>query len=146
MADMQELIARLEAAEAGSRELDREIMALTYSWEQRHIGVTCWDDREGRCCPGAKHMSWVWVDPATGQWKTNAKEGLEFTTSLDAALALAERVLPGKFWTVYAAYRIEGRMTYGVNLDDDSDTSYSKTPALALCVSILKAKAQGEGG
>ena len=101
------LIEKLEGAEAGSRELDREIMALCYRWEQRHIGATCWDDGpEGQnfeddegtgyrstCCPGAKHLDWVWVDPATDQWKTNARDGLEFTTSLDAALALAERIV-----------------------------------------------------
>ena len=89
------LIEKLEGAEVGSRELDREIMALSYRYEQRHIGASCWDDDDDTCCPGAKHLDWVWVDPATDHWKTNARDGFEFTTSLDAALALAERVLPG---------------------------------------------------
>lgn len=90
---MTDLIARLEAAEAGSRELDREIMALHYTWERRHIGTTCWDDDGGTCCPCAQHLDGVWVDPADDRWKTTAKDGFEFTTSLDAALALASRVL-----------------------------------------------------
>lgn len=124
------LIERLEAAEVGSRELDRELMALTYRWEQRHIGATCWDDYHGTCCPEAKHLDWVWIDPVDGAWKTNAKDGYEFTTSLDAALALAERVLPGKGWG--ALY--SGLMNWRAH----TPTGLQRLPLL-VCAAIAKA-------
>lgn len=147
------LIERLEKAESGSRELDCEIMALTYRWEQRHIGGTCWDDYQGTCCPGARHLDWVWVDPEDDKWKTTAREGYEFTTSLDAALALAERMLPGccpgiaknvhyKDWYAWLGDKEEeGPLDLG--------NGRSSSPALALTAAILKARATSkpkEGG
>lgn len=132
VADMSALIALLEASETGSYVLDEIVIYALCKSRFRTCIAGLPDDQGG-----------LWMYEFDGHAPSSA---LRVTQSLDAALALAERVLPGKFWTVYAAYRIEGRMTYGVNLDDDSDTSYSKTPALALCIAILKAKAQGEGG
>lgn len=117
-ADLSALIARLEAAEVGSRELDMAV----------HKAAT--GENMGFATPDASR-------------------------SLDAALALAERVLPG-----YAM---------NVCLDKDRDGTLLKwssqvarhglsgpvgrggwwfgiapTPALALCIAILRAK-QGEG-
>lgn len=129
------LIARLEAAEAGSRELDREIMALTYSWEQRHIGATCWDDRESTCCPGAKHIDWVWVDTATDRWVTNSKTGFDFTASLGRGLALAERLGMDSFRVMYAAL-----MSWKAH---DPRGPLSQTLPLALCIATLRAKLDG---
>lgn len=74
--------------------------------------------------------------------------------SLDAALALAERVLaeqaiggrPGRLHDF--AQHFNGRWeakTYRVS-DGSSHQSVAATPALALCIAILKAKAQGAGG
>jgi len=108
------LIARLEAAEAGGRELDYEIRdALN--------------------------------DP---HW--NIRVPADWTTSLDAALALAERVLPG--WQITLSTK-GGEMPpwvqiYPLPLEEDNylDPEFAATPALALCIAILKAKAQGEGG
>lgn len=136
------LIEKLEGAEVGSRELDREIMALSYRYEQRHIGASCWDDDDDTCCPGAKHLDWVWVDPATDQWKTNARDGFEFTTSLDAALALAERIMPGWGWSAGQGH---GEKAYA-RLDTldgcDFEEAYAATPALALCAAILRAQSE----
>ncbi len=128
MTDLSALIARLEAAEAGSRELDVAI-ARSLGWgvhNARRFGL--------------------WVVPF-GEYDTCDPDDMfelgEFTTSLDAALALAERVLPGWSWEIYTAYQIKGLMKYGCNLDEQ-DTAYAFTPALALCIAILRAK-QGEG-
>jgi hypothetical protein len=138
---MTDLIARLEAAEAGSREFDREIMALHYTWERRHIGATCWDDDGGTCCPGAQHLDGVWVDPADDRWKTTAKDGFEFTTSIDAALALASRVLPGWEGEIDFGRRgfacLHPEQPYPAHLEYNAEAS---TPALALCAAILRAK------
>ncbi|MCY1251566.1 hypothetical protein D9M72_653430 [compost metagenome] len=86
------------------------------------------------------------------------------TQSIDAALALAERVLPG--WAVDCHTEDGSLETYPIRKDmvifGDGDceftlsychpkiepreigVGYSRTPALALCVAILRAK-QGEG-
>ena len=147
---MEDLIRRLEAAGVGSRGLDSEIMALTYSWEQRHIGATCWDDHESTCCPGAKHIDWVWVDPTTDRWVTNSKTGFEFTASLDAALALAERVLPDYWWLVRSN---EGDTGFFANLGLNGTNPnmgakcfpvFSASAPLALCIAILRAKMEAE--
>ena len=78
-----------------------------------------------------------------------------FTTSLDAALALAERVLPGWYWragrTPLGQWH-HGRYTYGwahlsrtdaSNCDrGDEATGWAATPALALCAAILLAQSE----
>lgn len=128
------LIEKLEGAEVGSRELDREIMALSYRYEQRYIGASCWDDEDDTCCPGAKHLDWVWVDPSTDQWKTNARDGLEFTTSLDAALALAGRVVGEE-----AALSILQDTVDGWNAA--AGLSIRKLPRL-FCAAVLRAQSE----
>lgn len=116
MVDMQELIARLEEAEAGSRELDREIGEITRA-------------------PMGNAGDVVGLGYA------------HFTTSIDAALALAERVLPDARVTINTGsgwarlLTKDGRYDYGFFA-----SARAATPALALCIAILKAKAQGEGG
>lgn len=90
MTDLSELIARLEKADGPDRELDRAIMALFYTRERRYIGCRC----DPSCCPEGAHLDEVWVDPDTDRWRTTARDGFEFTASLDAALALVERVRP----------------------------------------------------
>ena len=72
--------------------------------------------------------------------------------SLDAALALAERVLPGWLWQVTTITTAIGgiRKPFAVvmNPDDDNDDirtfGEATTPALALCIAILKARATQE--
>lgn len=83
----------------------------------------------------------VWL--ATGGWEgVNAPPS--FTTSLDAALALAERVLPGWFvglqqnrWVhregpAWAAYLTPPKSSLEIEGD-------GPTPALALCIAICRA-------
>lgn len=137
-----ELVARLEGASEGSRELDREIMGLTYVWEQRHIGARCWDDTNDTCCPEAKHLDWVWVDPRTDQWRTTARDGFEFTASLDAALALAERVLPGCRCMVERNFEGNGwaMVQRPGTFNAERVMTDGNTPALALCIAIIRAK------
>lgn len=110
------LIERLEAAEVGSRELDA---AIWYALIET--------------CGGKPDKDMI------GRWP-------DYTTSLDAALALAERVLPGWHWELDNV----GGSPYAANLTNPvgrflicGDTevySTAPTPALALCIAILKAK------
>lgn len=124
-----ELIARLEATEVGSRELDRDIeLEIGGGW----IGAD--EDR-------------VYRRDKNGFGYTQAFR--TFTTSLDAALALAERVLPG-FGVVIdngdpnhdsvGNRWCRARVWSNAPLPDGSRfTGGAKTLAMALCVAILRA-------
>ncbi|MEN3145711.1 hypothetical protein ABCW43_00190 [Neorhizobium sp. IRAMC:178] len=68
-----------------------------------------------------------------------------FTSSIDAAVQLCERVLPGWLWLVEAG----GDSDYGATVvsDDSSICSdwHKSTPAIALCIAILRALQPKEG-
>lgn len=101
---MDDLIAKLEAAESGSRELD----------------VAIWD--------------------ALGGWSVNNPPS--YTTSLDAALALAERVLPGWFLSLDTS-GVHARLWIG---ERPSFAGLAATAPLALCIAILKATREKSNG
>ena len=114
---MSGLVETLEAAEVGSRSLDQAVWLATGGWE----GV-------------------------------NAPPS--FTTSLDAALALAERILPGDpdfqptgpsvGWKINL-YRgmvpapLGGWIATVRRHASDGFDGSAPTPALALCIAILRA-------
>lgn len=109
-ADLSALIARLEAAEVGSRELDKAV-----------CDALNWRRTDG-----------VWTFPAP------------VSQSLDAALALAERVLPG--WRVFGIsderdFQVSRGWGAGVGEKTGPGIQHAKapTPALALVIAILKA-------
>lgn len=108
-----ELVERLEAASVGSAMLDCDIC--------EHFGGKVWGRRS----------------PATGrhQWMTTvdgkARRVLPVTTSLDAALALAERRGLDVWQTLYAA-----AMHWKAH---DPRGPVSKELPLAMCLVILKA-------
>ena len=117
------LIERLEAAGEGSRELDAEIARLFGGQAIARFGD--WDCRED----------------GTGIWRPLPR----YSSSLDAALALAERVLPDltkiNVWTY-----VRGKHHHcEIETDEDEfDALNASTPALALCIAILKARATQE--
>lgn len=106
------LIERLEAAEVGSRELDRELNAVLLPDE--------------------------FFAPAYRTFQM-------YSRSLDAALQLSERALPG--WLSDINEHKGGRW-FGCVSDPHRNKrakhglsyAYAPTPALALCIAILKAK------
>jgi len=111
-ADLSALIARLEAAEAGSHELDKA------------VAVAC----------GSTINVWAEI-AADGTFLGSVRP---VTTSLDAALALAERVLGNGPCVLHRNGPTEWGFTYV-----DDDTVYAATPALALCIATLRAKLDG---
>ena len=138
------LIERLEAAGEWSRELDAEIAV----WSAYRGAVRIVDAREEsifRHQPG---------------WCRDANDisilAPNYTTSLDAALALAERVLPGwEFGTYISRPDVHGNRQTKIEARRWQDvapeyafacaSSSARTPALALCIAILKARAtQGQ--
>lgn len=145
-----DLVERLEAAEAGSRELDR-LVALTS--DPRFSGWTCHpalsadspDFMRGEVIEDeADFRRWLFDDDSDG----GPVSVPAVTTSLDAALALAERVLPGA--EISMVHSPGGSFPYAdVWVHKRSGQCHAKTPALALCIAILKARASNpvnEGG
>lgn len=92
MSALAALLERIEEADRPDRRIDGEIMARFYRRGFRKIGIH--DSAKGYV------RSRVWVDPRTDHWVTSAKYGYEFTRSVDEALALVERVLPGVLWEI----------------------------------------------
>lgn len=110
--DMKDLIARLEAAEVGARELDHLIFMHTAPME------------------------------VSSHWSPNDRMTL-YTTSLDAALALAERVLPGWGWcmrTDETGQCFANVFPGNPNIDRIFYDAYAATHPIALCIAILRAK------
>lgn len=131
---MEDLIKRLEAAEVGSRELDCRVVA----WAEGVIGGEHWSDND---------LEYAITDPD----RTCNPEHV--TTSLDAALALAERV----GWRAYMAdfsivnnfsWMLKSLIDISVTCTEsgehytgpDFKSGRGKTPSLALCIAILRAK------
>lgn len=120
------LIERLEAAEVGSSELDDSVMISALDGEM----MDWWDDIAEQHQIKAADGSRVNVTPVT--------------TSLDAALALAERIWPHVMWRVGhdpddGSFKAQ-LVTAQKPGDPPAVHGNAPAPALALCVAILKAK------
>lgn len=146
---MKDLIEKLEQAEVGSRELDCLLGVLLdgfYVAIPRYHGAPI---AYGRIdADGAR------TEPGHGGDQLVPR----YTTSLDAALALAERVLPGccvlvgdyKGLANHTRWNGKGeiRATKGwcsLSPDDAAASNYrvhAHTPALALCAAILRAQSE----
>jgi len=115
------LIEKLEGAEVGSRELDGDVLKATGHGYHMDFG-NGWYARPG-------HNERIYGNGPS-----------QVTTSLDAALALAERMLPGWVWMVER--HKDGRATvwlHEFSAYGEGDTTEGNTPALALCAAILRA-------
>lgn len=126
---MSDLIARLEAAEAGSRELDGDVWYAVHEpdveYGALHIEQTDQGPIEVLTCElGSKYADCV----------------ENYTTSLDATLALASRVLPGFGWGAVQGSGERAKANVTPANADHGFTATASTPALALCAAILRAK------
>ena len=125
---MTDLIARLEAAEVGSRELDEA------------ISTAMCDSKFRTCIEGlSDEQGGMWMYEFEGHAPSSA---LRVTTSLDAALALAERVLDGDFsYDLFHDFGGYNRAkVHGITDGPVSGEGKAETMPLALCIAILKAK------
>lgn len=136
------LIARLEAAEVGSRELDAAIWGALIHPETKVISCHAAYAEDGTQVMFTLPPKRKEIATQRGGTYLHADA---YTTSLDAALALAERVLPGWAWMVErhkdvtATAWIDEWNAYG-----EVRSYRGNTPALAMCIAILKAK-EAEG-
>jgi len=139
----QDLIARLEGAGEGSREIDALIWRAL---EPEQVDSIC--GFRGLIYAGHRY------DKAEKAEYIRMMAGISappFTTSLDAALALAERVLPEMFWSLGFLPDAEdpaweehhhnfAALHPYLHVSDPRDAlGYGATPALALCIAILRA-------
>jgi hypothetical protein len=135
MADVTGLVERLEKATGGPRSLEKDILrALGY-----HM----------RRVPMDSFVYWAKNETGFPLVDVLGDDCDNFTASLDAALALVERVLPG--WDICLS-RVKGdeAVTWNAVVGEPDSFSGSEatspTPALALCLAALKALAQGNEG
>lgn len=99
---LRSLLERCEAAKGSDRELDEAIMSLFHFRAKRFLGVTY--------VGGGRAMSNVWVSHKTGKWvSTHAHD---FTASIDAAVALIEKVLPD-WWHTAGLCSLTGHASIG---------------------------------
>lgn len=141
-----ELITRLEAATGPDREIDLDIaVGLKIA-----PGGEKWERRNGRYDQGGSPHLRENRAPDPGPWPTFSAQ--PYTASVDAALALLERVLPG--WAgmvsfgpsemqradVWGPVKEIGEAEDGtpVEMRDDGDGE-APTPAIALCIAVLRA-------
>jgi len=130
------LITRLEGAGEGSRELDLAIGVALCGWtiEPTFMGMKGpWVTFDGGTCPATPGGDY----PA-------------LTQSLDAALALAGRVLPGWSWSGGQITKDGTTQAWAVVYSTDRGKPVGSelkapTPALALVLATLRA-VQGRGG
>ncbi len=121
---MKDLIARLEAAEVESTGFNDDVLRSLGFVTKRYPmdSDTYW------IVPGnERHPLPPWCD--------------KITISIDAALALAERVLPGFTWRVQR--HSSGMFDAAFWSDpDDQYAGYGRvvSPAVAICLAILRAK------
>jgi len=115
---IEELISRLEKAKGPDRELDGEI----------HIA-----------CGLAGDSAHTW-----GPYLRRKMVRPAYTSSIDAALRLKDKILPGWFWRVgHGSVQPGWAHLNRVHPDhcdpEDVSTGWAASPALALCVAILRA-------
>ncbi len=134
MTSLTDLIERVEGATEGDRETDCELWALHHGLTLEWQGTTLVAGEEGVV---------GWIDPGrlarnfyTNRAKTGPGSIPAYTASLDAALALCERVLPGLWWNVGVCSA--DPLTYSADFSDGTEEP-GPTPALALILAMLKA-------
>lgn len=136
MVELDDLIERVEKATGADRALDGAIY-----WHLLEENRT---ERE---------LWWVELQFQTGA--VNGDWRAPYTASLDAALALVERKLPGCVWGISRFRRAHGAIVYHVelfNIDgdaphaaDDHFRAEGITPALAVILALLRALKSSEG-
>lgn len=129
----QPLITRLSELDAPDREVDAEIMSLFYVRGKRHIGAYMENDF------GIDEPvdSDVWIDPKTDRWVSTS--ALFFTASVDATIALAERVLPGKGIDLLREAISELGKKYHWHICLKKPEQVKELP-IQVCIALLRAK------
>jgi hypothetical protein len=139
--EVQALIERLEKAEGPDREIDARLCAALYDIPDPPKAF-----KLGACPPRRPHHDDWQVECWSAAGLVRSYTPANYTASLDAALALVERVLPGWWWSVYctAGPNPETRDTFTAAVFPRTqvgppETSRAPTAPLAILIAALKA-------
>lgn len=126
--DLTALLARVEAAEGPDREIDALLEVLAQEKSERPDATSVSANDDGS------------VTTYSHGQKAGRYASHDFTASLDAALALCSRVLPGWELELTSEHR-DDAVIWRVMLGDPlrGMDGESSTPALALLAAMLKA-------
>jgi hypothetical protein len=138
------LLERVRAAARPDRDLDRDLAVSLYGWclhpHGRQRDDSAQSDR-GYTCLDCGADSWGNVGP-TGQRRSDPLPF--FTASVDAALALVERVLPGAWGNLERDHL--GYTEVTLKIGGSWVVEEHKTPALALLSALLAALSLNDAG
>lgn len=140
--EVAKLLAHIEAATGPDREIDAALALALGGWHREWIEV-------GR---NPHHKpDWFWWNDTDQPWRASNPERLPlfYTTSIDAALALVERMLPGCWWffskgktrptePLFAFHIIPEGNTDGLTIGE----AEAGTPPLAILAALLRALSQ----
>jgi hypothetical protein len=118
-----ELLAALKAATGPSRELD--------AWIENIFGLSRWE--EGPWVPGEGHIYAKRLEPKP------------FTDSIDAALGLVERMLPGWVWALHHRLTISFSMAREDDIFCEPFVATALTAPLAILIALLMALETNHG-
>lgn len=131
---LEDLIERVEGATGPDREIEARLWCLQ---EGREFRKVIWSDY--KYPDGQKH----WHSFRTNGGDVGCHSVPKFTASLDAALALCERVLPGVWWLIGRGKLTAAEPEYGAQLmfgeDEVLGVGEAPTPAVALILALLRA-------
>ena len=91
--------------------------------------------------PDQKLDSAIWLK-TSHQCKDHGIDGwTKYTASIDAALALVGRMLPGHGWSVGSDFARQGQpfATIGYDEEDRRGSAFAHTPPLAILAALLSA-------
>lgn len=148
---MTDLIARLAAATEPSRELDAEIaVAIEYAPHFRrdvYRAEAVFDFRVGHEWNGPRVEVWVHVPGITEPRLEISRQPPAFTSSIDAALTLVPDT--ARYWIVTSRAPDDRTAHALVQMDGTNGCSEfeadAATPAIAICIAALQARATRAG-
>lgn len=136
---LSELRKRVEGASGPDREMDLDLalaLGLAPTGEM-------WKRRKGRYNQGGHPELREDRSPAPGPWPTFTAK--PYSSSLDAALSLVERKLPGWVWSVDSAVGLQPAACWMEEAGGhQSFAATASTPALAVLAALLTALDQPE--
>lgn len=138
MNDLKALLERVEKAEGPDRELDAAIYNALYTDNYRPHAFHSFEQKFHAV--HRYHDGWLVGKDNSDEWAENLPK---FTASIDAAVALVEKMLPGWAWGVHVNPRAVGgflaHVTERSPIRPMPNIGAAPTPALALCAALLRA-------
>lgn len=145
MPDLSELLRKIESASGADREIDYDLCLLFDDDKFRHHLIN--GVRSGRLGWHESEMPDAWCISFDSGSGSSMNGGIvKRTASIDAALALVERVLPGAY--VHGASNLKRKFwTFAFTYDDDKKwiNGTAPTAPLAIIAALLRAKLSEQG-